>query len=476
MLAIPYRDRILQDERELHQFLLTCQEKSRSKGCLQIVSLSQEINHIDPLAICQKIAQPNQIHFYWENPRKQEAIAGYGTAQSLTIETEAPLTRFEQSQQFIQDCQKQIVKVGDLHLPFSGPHFFCSFTFVAKKSSNHSPFPSATIFLPKLQIAQKKGRCVLVANLAISPHTDIAFTIKQLKQQIKTINSSAPLKLNFRSKDHKQFNKDSKSDSSHQFTSAVASALKSIKANKFSKIVLAHALDVTSPEPFKLINSLYNLRKRHPDCYIFSLSNGQGDNFVGASPERLISIQNNQLVTDALAGSAPRGKSFCEDMRLASQLFHSQKERREHRAVSNFITQRLLESGLKPFQYPLRVLRLSNIQHLWTKITAEVPENINLLDIVAQLHPTPAVAGVPTPVACEEICRYENFDRSLYAAPLGWVDYQGNGEFIVGIRSALIRKNSARLYAGAGIVAGSQPRKEFAEVQIKLQAILKSLT
>ncbi|MGB3691949.1 MAG: isochorismate synthase [Spirulinaceae cyanobacterium] len=472
MLAIPYRDRILQDERELHQFLLTCQEKSRSKGCLQIVSLSQEINHIDPLAICQKIAQPNQIHFYWENPRKQEAIAGYGTVQSLTIETKA---RFRQSQQFIQDCQKQIVKVGDLHLPFAGPHFFCSFTFVAKKPSNNSPFPSATIFLPKLQIAHKKGRCVLVANLAIYPHTDIAFTINQLKQQIKTINSSVPLKLHFTSKHHIQFSKNPKSDSSHQFTSAVASALKSIQANKFSKIVLAHALDVTSPEPFKLINSLYNLRKRHPDCYIFSLSNGRGDNFVGASPERLISIQNNQLVTDALAGSAPRGKSFCEDRRLANQLFSSQKERREHQAVSKFITQRLLELGLKPLQYPLRVLRLSNIQHLWTKITAEVPGDINLLDIVAQLHPTPAVAGVPTPIACEEICRYESFERSLYAAPLGWVDYQGNGEFIVGIRSALIRGNSARLYAGAGIVAGSQPRKEFAEVQIKLQAMLKSL-
>ena len=472
MLAIPYRDQILQDEQELYKFLLTCHEKSRSKGCLQIVSLSQEINHIDPLAVCQKIAQPNQIHFYWENPRKQEAIAGYGTAQSLTLGTG---TRFIKSQQFIQDCQKNIVKFGDLHLPFAGPHFFCSFTFVPKQSRLNCLFPSATIFLPKLQIAKKKGCCVLVANLAISPHTDLVFTINQLKQQIKKINSSTLLKLQFKSRQHKKFYKDPQANSAHQFTSAVASALKSIHAKKFSKIVLAHAFDVTSPEPFKLINSLYNLRKRHPDCYIFSLSNGQGDNFVGASPERLISIQNNKLFTDALAGSAPRGKSFCEDMRLASELFRSQKERREHQAVSQFIIQRLLELGLDPQQMALEVLRLSNIQHLRTKITAQVPENISLLDIVSQLHPTPAVAGVPTPIACEEICRYENFDRSLYAAPLGWVDYQGNGDFIVGIRSALIKGNSARLYAGAGIVAGSQPHKEFAEVQIKLQAMLKSL-
>ena len=124
---------------------------------------------------------------------------------------------------------------------------------------------------------------------------------------------------------------------------------------------------------------------------------------------------------------------------------------------------------------PLQLLQLSNIQHLWTPIRAKLPGNIHPLSIVAQLHPTPAVAGVPTRVACKQIRHYETFDRSLYAAPIGWVDYQGNGEFIVGIRSALISSNSARLYAGAGIVAGSDPEKELAEVQLKLQAMLKAL-
>ena len=93
----------------------------------------------------------------------------------------------------------------------------------------------------------------------------------------------------------------------------------------------------------------------------------------------------------------------------------------------------------------------------------------------AQLHPTPAVAGAARDIACAEIRRYENFERGLYAAPLGWVDAEGNCEFIVGIRSALIDGDRARLYAGAGIVAGSDPDKEFAEVQLKLQALLKAL-
>jgi menaquinone-specific isochorismate synthase len=143
--------------------------------------------------------------------------------------------------------------------------------------------------------------------------------------------------------------------------------------------------------------------------------------------------------------------------------------------VLNFITQRLCQLGLLPQILAPRLRQLSNIQHLWTPISAVVPANIHPLKIVAQLHPTPAVAGAARDVACAEIRRYENFERGLYAAPLGWIDAKGNCEFIVGIRSALIDGDRARLYAGAGIVAGSDPDKEFAEVQLKLQALLKAL-
>ena len=105
--------------------------------------------------------------------------------------------------------------------------------------------------------------------------------------------------------------------------------------DEFSKIVIAHTTDIKSPTPFKLIESLNNLRLLHPDCYIFSTSNGQGQNFVGASPERLVSVQNQQLVTDALAGSAPRGKTSAEDLHFANLLLKSRKEKREHQAVSD---------------------------------------------------------------------------------------------------------------------------------------------
>lgn len=193
----------------------------------------------------------------------------------------------------------------------------------------------------------------------------------------------------------------------------------------------------------------------------------------------MINVHNLTLVTDALAGSAPRGKTPEEDAINADRLLKSEKERHEHSLVIDFITQQLLKLGLFPqvvnFQGTPRLRQLSNIQHLWTPIQALVPSHVHPLQIIAHLHPTPAVAGESRLDAMKQIRRYESFERGLYAAPLGWVDTSGNCEFIVGIRSALIDGNRARLYAGAGIVAGSDPSKELAEIQLKFQALLKAL-
>jgi len=130
---------------------------------------------------------------------------------------------------------------------------------------------------------------------------------------------------------------------------------------------------------------------------------------------------------------------------------------------------------LHPKKAPLQLLKLSNIQHLWTPISAKIINSINAFEIINKLHPTPAMAGEPIKIACDKIESSENFDRSLYAAPIGWLNSEGNCEFIVGIRSALVKGNSARLYAGAGIVAGSKPDQELTEIKLKFQALLQAL-
>jgi menaquinone-specific isochorismate synthase len=438
----------------------------------KIISFAQKIPAIDPLAFLEKFVQPDDLHFYWENPAKQEAIAAYGMTRHLTVNSSE---RFTKARQFIQTCLRQTIRKGETNLAVAGPYLFCSFTFFPDAESGCSPFPPATIFLPRFQIIKKNKTCIFVVNLPVSQEQNIKILLEDIKQKIRNIHWSQQNKINQDwSKCFQPIN-NTPIDYSEYLKLVITSALNSIAVDEFSKIVLAHATDVIASAPFNLIASLNNLRDRHPDCYIFSTSNGQGHNFIGASPERLISIQNKQLVTDAIAGSAPRGKTAAEDVQLANLLLKSRKEKREHEAVSDFLLKRLRQLELKPQQLPLQVLQLSNIQHLWTPIYAHLPTDLDPLEIVAHLHPTPAVAGVPTEIACEQIRRYENFDRSLYAAPLGWVDYQGNCEFIVGIRSALIEGDRARLYAGAGIVSGSNPDKELAEIQLKLQSLLKAL-
>ncbi|WP_414543990.1 isochorismate synthase [Nostoc sp. CCY0012] len=470
MTVSPCRSNFFVKYKDLYQFLLTVQENCLKNNCRQIVSISLDIDWVDPLVVLDKLTQANEINFYFENQGKGEAIAAIDTVAKLEIDGKE---RFTQAEYFIKSCLKNIINFGSTNQSFAKPHFFCYFSFFDQNTQADYPFPCATIFLPSWQITVKNQRCVLIKNILINASVNIEKILQNLHSKIELIQSLEYYSTNLDSLQSK-FNKKSVTNAT-DFKRSVVSILEKIQSSHLNKIVLANALDVNSSSQFNLFKSLDNLRKMHPNCYIFSTSNGKGQNFIGASPERLISINNQKLITDALAGSAPRGKTPVEDAANANRLLNSVKERHEHALVIDFITQRLSQLGLLPQVLAPRLRQLSNIQHLWTPISAIVPVNVHPLKIVSQLHPTPAVAGAARDFACAEIRRYESFERGLYAAPLGWIDASGNCEFIVGIRSALIDGDRARLYAGAGIVAGSNPDKEFAEVQLKLQALLKAL-
>jgi menaquinone-specific isochorismate synthase len=476
MTVIPHRANLLQDRNQLHQLLLDCQQSLTEKDHTKIVSISQEISPVDPLAVLQEIAAPDDRHFYFE---KRDPIAGNSFAiaalDSAIHVTVAGSDRFALAQNFIQSCLARTINIGTERLPFSGPHFFCSFAFFDENVAANSYFPPGTVFLPKWQITRLKDSCTIVANAIINRDINVKLITENIFQEFDKIAS-----LNYKTirtaSNSSIFLKQIPVNDAALFKISVKSALELIESKYFSKIVLSQAINVIGQTPFSVIDSLNNLRLTYPGCYVFSTSNGKGQQFIGASPERLISIHNNQLITDALAGSAPRGKTEVEDGNLGKDLLNSEKDIREHQAVIDFIVDRLLHLGIHPDFSPLpRLLQLSNIQHLWTPIRARIPPDIHLLKILAQLHPTPAVAGVPRDIALQQIRGGESCDRSLYAAPLGWIDRTGNGEFAVGIRSALIDGSRAILHAGVGIVAGSEPDKELAEIQLKLQALLNAL-
>jgi len=348
--------------------------------------------------------------------------------------------------------------------------FFDSAT-TAQSIGQSSGFDPAYVFVPKVQVVTHAAASVVTFNFLITAEADIAQPVEQAHRQLRQLAGAVATRRTSGATP-KVVTKDVAG-----FERAVASVLQSVKKGPLHKVVLADVLDVVAPQAIDEVRSLQALRQNHPDCTVFSLSNGQGQAFIGASPERLLSITQGRLTTDALAGSASRSGLKGIDQQLAQSLLHSKKERYEHRVVVEFIVKQLRSLGLTPHYTPSpQLLQLLHIQHLHTPISARLnPKTVSPLEILAKLHPTPAVAGLPRQLACQLIRQHETFDRGLYAAPLGWIDTEGNSEFVVGIRSALIDGCKARLYAGAGIVAGSEPAKELAEIKLKLQTLLNAL-
>lgn len=257
---------------------------------------------------------------------------------------------------------------------------------------------------------------------------------------------------------------------------AVKQALRAINQGVFEKIVLARGIELLADRDWKPLEMLNRLRERFAECFTFSFGGGDARSLIGATPERLLQIRNGLLLTEAIAGSAPRGKTAGEDARIARELLDSKKDLHEHYCVRDSILRRLSRVGLvgRADSEP-QLLTLANVQHLSTRIESEVDDSVHLLDILSEMHPTPAVGGSPREFALPRISEMEHIERGLYAGVVGWFNHLNEGEMIVGIRSALIEGNCARIYAGAGIVAGSDPEKEMNETELKLKAMLDVL-
>jgi menaquinone-specific isochorismate synthase len=470
----------LESPYHLAEFLTECYLAFLNNKHPRFISIKFPIGYFNPLAVLQCFQQTYQHHFYFEHAG--DCFVGCGKAIQIRVESR---DRFTQTRDLITDLSGQIQSVCATATVDTGPsgetltnagsRFFCNFSFFAQGQTDAS---QATILLPRWQVEQQiiAGKSVAwaIVNLALHPEFIPQVESERVWQELAQVRSAKSVLVN------PQCNITDVSAVQHdlseaRFKRSVVQALQSIANGQLDKIVLAKTLDITAAAPFDLIGSLHNLRDRYPNCYLFSATCGAAETFIGASPERLVAVQARQLQTEALAGSAPRGNTHVEDQGLARQLINSDKEAREHQLVIDFITQRLTRLNIQAQLAEPRLLRLPNIQHRHTPISAQLPEQGHILDVVGALHPTPAVAGLPREVACQHILHYEAFDRGLYAAPIGWVDTQGNGEFAVGIRSALLKGNTARLFAGAGIVAGSDPDKELNEVQLKLQALLQAL-
>lgn len=456
----------------LRSFLLQCCAEARTAGRAQLVSISMTVDNLDPLAVLESIFEPGEPHFYAERPAQGFSVAGAEAAVEFTA---SGAGRFAEARAFIEKTLADTIAVGPIAEPFAGPHFFFAVGF-GDDTVADAPFPALKLFVPRWQVARMGDGTVAVANLLVSPDAPVdLMTAKVWKAHAKF---GAFDYSRARHKDRPSAPRMAEEiGGTGSYQRAVAQALTEIGRGDYQKVVLARALKYTTAEEFHPMGVLNHLRQRYPDCYSFSIASGRGQSFIGASPERLVRVAGGRMHTTALAGSAPRGESASEDAAFAQGLLHSEKDLREHRLVFDSIVGRLADLNLKleHAAHP-RLLGLANVHHLHTPISANLPAEVHILDLVGRLHPTPAVGGTPQTPALAAMDRLESFPRGLYAGPQGWVDHRGGGEFFVGIRSALIDGRTATAYSGAGIVAGSEPDKEFAETELKFKALIEALT
>jgi isochorismate synthase len=251
-----------------------------------------------------------------------------------------------------------------------------------------------------------------------------------------------------------------------------------IQQGAFEKVVLARDMQVMLNDPtgtFDIDATLQRLRESYPAAYVFAVQRGERF-FVGATPERLVQAQDGQIHTMALAGSARRGETEEEDAQLGTELLQSEKNNSEHAIVVAMVREALENhcTSVHVSAAP-QLLKLKNLQHLKTPIAGELIPGRCILDVIADLHPTPAVGGFPRHAALEAIRNTEKLDRGWYAGPLGWIGASGHGEFAVALRSGLIDGSKATLFAGCGIVSGSDPQTEYAESCLKFQVMLRGL-
>ena len=259
------------------------------------------------------------------------------------------------------------------------------------------------------------------------------------------------------------------------YADAVANIVQLIQSGELEKVVLARSVDFDADHVLDPAAVLQRMTEREPACTRYAFPVGSSGRLVGASPELLISQKDHKLSSHPLAGTM----SLATPTESAEQLLTSSKDLNEHRLVVDDLARSLspLVSDLMVPDMP-SIVTLRSVAHLGTLLTARARTGAGpdyLLELLSALHPTPAVGGVPRRAALEAIERYEGPRRNYFAGALGWLNASGDGEWVLGIRGAMLQGNHCELTAGAGVVADSTPRGEAQETRSKLRSVLEAV-
>ena len=376
--------------------------------------------------------------------RSGDGLVGFGEYKKFEVKGE---NRFKEAKAWWEERVSEFKIQNNVHGSGTGPILFSSFSFDADQSS--------VLVIPEIIIGQKNGKSWI---------TWIGDTKQPNLEKITTAPISGEITWN------------AGSISEQAWQSQVSSAISAIKSNELEKVVLARDITATSKSEISVRSLLQRLEIEYPSTWIFLV-----DGLIGATPELLVRLSKSLVTSRVLAGTIRKTGNEDRDLTLAASLAKSSKDLEEHEYAV-----RSVADALAPFcsstnvpEAPF-VLHLSNVMHLATDVTGVLNDSAKQSDIftlIAQLHPSAAVCGTPATEAKKLINELEQMNRERYAGPVGWIDANNDGEIAIALRCGQLSndRKTIRLFAGCGIVAGSDPANEFAESQAKLMPMRTAL-
>ncbi len=444
----------------------------RTEGHRRLVSATVEVEIDDPCAAVFASRRADDRWFCWEEPdRDGFALACLGSAHESASRG---ADRFADAAADAARVMRGRLADEPDDLPAAaGPVWTGGFAFATDggREPHWSSLPPALLVLPELSMVRIGGRTWMTVN-ALGGGVSEAAIERRASARLNALEAK-PMPL---------FDPSPRGDSSiasvtapGAYETAVAAAVARIRAGELEKVVLAREVAVDAPAAHDAAATFGALREAFPSCFCFCVGTPEAA-FLGASPELLVRRRGAGAATVALAGSTRRSADPAVDDHLGEQLLRSDKDREEHRIVARRIERKLAPRSVwvSADDEPV-VVKVANIQHLATPVHAQLAEPLSAVALAGLLHPTPAVGGEPDAMAQDAIAELERMDRGWYAGPVGWMDAAEDGEFCVALRSALLRDRTAHLFAGAGIVADSDPAAELAETELKLEALLPLL-
>jgi len=439
----------------------------------KLISFAFNLEQFDALSLINNLNKHFDDIFFFRTPNKRLTVYGLNTALGLTSNKIKNFTSLTDNYDY---WKHNFISNWDDKNKSNRFILCCSAKFDnVKLAEEWIDFESLGVYVPEFLLAFRNDEVYGYYNFIIESGSDLDIIKNNLVSFFEKL-SAITEELAQTSSQKTFIQSTSDSNELVEWKNITAKAFKELKDGTVNKLVLSRAYSFNLNSKIIWSSLLNELFKRFPDCYLFFIKKNNSV-FFGSSPEMFLKVSDNVAEVESVAGSAPRGEKSESDFQFERSLKSSEKNQKEHLFVSDFISDILIKySNNVRIIEEKQIRKLDNIQHLITRISAELNSKENLFELIDSLFPTPAVCGVQKDIAKDLIRKFESHDRGLYSGLIGLMDFDGNCELAVSIRSALVRENKVTAFAGAGLVKNFDADEEFLETNLKLNTILSLFT